>query len=253
MTASPPDEGASLLSSPVRREIIDLVANRDLEGAGVGAGMSAAEIAAQVGRHVTTVRFHLDQLVGAGLMEAGFARQPGAGRPRKVYRIAPGSFRDVPAEASYAMLTELLAKSFAASAAGEILTPQEAGHQWALDHVEGDPDEAPARSPGQWLGKVGRMVDVLRDWGYTPNVATRDDGRTVEVELVDCPFLEIASTQAAIVCGIHRGLIAGALERLGEGGAQISLEPFVEPNRCLAHLTTTTSFRRHPTSEDQSP
>ena len=56
-------------------------------------------------------------------------------------------------------------------------------------------------------------------------------------------FLDLARNNPAVVCGIHRGLIAGSLERLGENGARVSLEPFVGPTTCLAHITTTTPFR----------
>jgi hypothetical protein len=61
-SAPPP---LSLLDSPVRRRMVDLLA--EVTGAGDAAarrGMTAAEVASQLGLHTTTARFHLDQLEG---------------------------------------------------------------------------------------------------------------------------------------------------------------------------------------------
>ena len=62
-----------------------------------------------------------------------------------------------------------------------------------------------------------------------------------------------------MVCGIHRGLIAGAMQQFGESDTQVSLEPFVQPQLCLAHVTTHTPFTTGPsarpvtTSTDPAP
>lgn len=236
-------EGVDLLSSPARRAIVDHIANHAQPADGVtrSAGLTAAELAEVLALHVTTARFHLDQLVAGGILEASFVKE-GVGRPRKVYRLAQGALDDPPDSPGLRILTELLADSFDATAAGEPLTPFEAGRGWAHQHVIGTPLDTPAATPGAWLGKIGRLVDVLREWGYTPQLSTNDEGRTVELQLAQCPFLELARSHPAVVCGIHRGLIAGTLERLGEHDAEVSLEPFVGPRLCLAHITTPTSF-----------
>ncbi len=239
--SSAPSAPVDLLDSPVRRALVDTVAtSAQLDPD--HPGMTAAELAAAHDLHVTTVRFHLDQLVAAGLVESRFERAARAGRPRKLYTVAAGSMG--PSSASdahaYRALAELLTSTFARAASGTI-TPADAGREWARRHVP-PVDTGPARSPGQWLSKLGRMVDVLRGWGYTPQVTTSEDGREVSVALVDCPFLDLAMDNPAVVCGIHRGLIAGTMEQLGEGDTEVSLEPFVEPRRCLAHVRTRTPF-----------
>lgn len=226
--------GASLLTSPVRRLVMDTLA---IHGA-----LTAAEVGARLDLHVTTARFHLDQLVGGGLVESRFEKQRGAGRPKKVYAVAPGSLRDERRDAAgMAILAGLLAQTFAATGNGELPTPIEAGRAWAHENV---PASAvpPADSPGRWLGKVGEMTDLLREWGYFPAVTTTDAGRTAIVMLDHCPFLALAKQNPAVVCGIHRGLIAGAMEQLGEPQATVSLEPFVGPNLCRAHVHTDTPF-----------
>ena len=80
MTTDPQPNAAALLASPVRRKIVDALALAD--GDADTPGFTAAELGAEVGLHVTTVRFHLDQLVAAGLVESAVRREGGAGRPR---------------------------------------------------------------------------------------------------------------------------------------------------------------------------
>lgn len=250
-TQSTPRDGASLLASPVRQRIVDtlVVLQRRPRPVGESPGMTARELAETIGLHVTTVRFHLDQLVAAGLVTASFKRQSGAGRPRKVYAARPGSLEQPAPQTSsdaLALLTELLAEAFAATSdGGTAVSPAEVGTRWSHEHVPAT-DDPPAATAGQWLGKVGQMVDVLGDWGYTPEVSTAAGGRSVRIELADCPFLDLARRNTEIVCGIHRGLIKGAMDQLGEPDTVVDLEPFVEPRLCLAHVTTHHPFTPPP-------
>ncbi len=239
------DEATGLLRSAVRRDIVDTLAN--LDGARREEGLTAREIGAEVGLHVSTVRFHLDQLVAARLLTSHSVRSQGAGRPSKKYAVARGELPAVDPSESYAALAGLLAEMFTERGPDDTpLTPEQAGAAWAHRHapdlVDVAPSEEPARTAGSWLSKVGLMIDVLRDWGYTPNLRTEDAGRTAEVDLVHCPFLPLARTNPEVVCAVHRGLMRGTLEVFGETDVELSLTPFVEPTRCLAHLTTRTPF-----------
>lgn len=226
-------DGAALLASPVRRLIVDTLHTRG--------ELSAAQLGQVLDLHVTTVRFHLDQLVAAGLLESRFVKHAGAGRPRKIYAVAPGSLGSTDDHESLKLLTGLLAETFNGQEDGRPITPADAGARWARINIPEDSTE-PASTPGQWLAKVGRMIDVLQDWGYTPELTTSHGGRTARVELANCPFLELARTNPAVVCGIHRGLIAGAMTQFGEPDTEVSLQPFVQPRLCLAHVTTRTPF-----------
>ena len=51
-----------------------------------------------------------------------------------------------------------------------------------------------------------------------------------------CPFLEVAAVRSAVVCPVHLGLMQGALETWGAPVTVDHLEPFAEPDLCLAHL-----------------
>lgn len=240
--------GVGLLSSPVRRMIVDFLANSSESGDQVQ--MTAARIAELLELHVSTARFHLDQLVAAGILESDFVRE-GVGRPRKVYRQAAGSLAQSHDNHAMRILTELLTDSFAAQLDGEKVTPYDAGRRWTEQHIPLESSE-PATTPGAWLAKIGRVIDVLSDWGYTPNLSVSDAGRTAELQLTACPFLELAHSNPAVVCQIHRGLIAGALGRFGEVDAEVSLEPFVGPQHCLARITTHSPFTTDSSSRTPS-
>ena len=244
MATSPQHNAAALLASPVRRQIVDALALAD--GDADTPGLTAAELGAEVGLHVTTVRFHLDQLVAAGIVESAVRRGGGAGRPRKVYTLAPGSLDDVDARAEadhLRLLSGLLASTLTQGVSGHAMTPAEAGRRWAVEHVSSQQGSPPADTPGRWLGKLAQMIDVLQEWGYTPELKTTDGGRVAEVTLAHCPFIDLARENPAVVCGIHRGLIAGSLSQLGESATRVSLEPFVDETTCIAHVSTTTPFR----------
>ncbi|MBP8837750.1 MAG: transcriptional regulator, partial [Dermatophilaceae bacterium] len=45
-----------------------------------------------------------------------------------------------------------------------------------------------------------------------------------------------------VVCGVHHGLITGALDHVGEHDVAIEVRPFVGPTRCLVKVTTETPF-----------
>lgn len=242
--------GVEALTSPVRRAIVDALGNYRPEGEAARSGitgMTAAQLATMLDLHVTTIRFHLDRLVVAGLVTSDFTRVFGVGRPRKVYDLRPGSLDEEFTQAGAQALMQLLADTFDTD-----LTPEEAGELWAQQHVPRDTDGI-AASPGQWLTKVARMIDVLGDWGYTPDLSTSNGGRTCRIDVTHCPFLELAERNPAVVCGIHRGLISGAMAQLGENDLEVSLEPFVEPHRCQAHVSTNAPFRSNPETTRSGP
>lgn len=243
MRTAPGKAPLDVLDSPVRRHIVDLLANRE-ETPDETPGLTAADLAAELGLHVTTARFHLDQLVQSQLVDASFVRA-GVGRPRKLYRIRARRMPEPQGDETLRALTELLAGAWRPGEDAP-LTPEEAGEQWALAHADQLPESerAPATTAGAWLGKVGRTVDLLQQWGYVPEVRTEDGGRTAELTLYDCPFLSLAQAHPDVVCGVHRGLLKGALRSVGEEDTEVGLQPFVAPRRCLARITTRTGFEQ---------
>jgi hypothetical protein len=75
------------------------------------------------------------------------------------------------------------------------------------------------------------MIDVLTQWGYTPETC-RPPTAGAPPASCSSPTARSSpwpSTNPAVVCGIHRGLIAGSMEQFGEPDTEVGLEPFVGP------------------------
>lgn len=247
-TPAVPDVGAALLLSPVRRGIVEELSSAMPHERTTG--LSAAELGERLDLHVTTVRFHVDQLLDARILDARFVRDGGVGRPSKRYvlREVPLGESTSTEEAPFVVLAGLLTSVLSAQEMDR-LTPEEAGARWAteraasmqdqqeLQHQPGQPDQqenASAVREGQ-LGKVRDVTRILADWGYTPEVVDEESGE-VGLTLRDCPFLPLAASHPDVVCGVHRGLLRGALDAVGEPGARVSLRPFTGPQTCRALL-----------------
>jgi predicted ArsR family transcriptional regulator len=271
VSSQPNGAGLDLLRSGVRRRLYEHLSELSVEPhqdspTGLSPrqrGQSAQELAEIVGLHLTTVRFHLDQMVAAGLLTAvQAAPSGGAGRPRKLYAVPVVSMTrptDPEALQAYAVLSGFLSRAGDLGPAAEHDRTShsthldesptalvQSGRQWARDHVariaSGIGEERPATTPGAWLGKVGVVMDLLVGWGHTPEVRTTPGGRETEIFLRDCPFLALAKEQPNMVCGVHRGLLRGALDALGEESVLLDLEPLVDHRTCRAHLTVNTPF-----------
>ena len=219
-----------------RRAVLDLLQQQAVAGGRRSPAMTAPEVAGALDVHVTTARFHLELLAELGLVASSFVRA-GVGRPRKVYVATPPDA--LVSREAFEAFAQLLAASWSSAGPGADGTSEEAGRRWVAGRTAADaPPPAVATSPGAWLGKVGRTVDLLDEWGYEPEVRTTDRGRTVVLTLHDCPFLAMARQHPEVVCGIHRGLVRGTLAAVGEADADVDLQPFVTDRSCVARLTS---------------
>jgi len=164
------------------------------------AGVTAGELAALLGLHVTTVRFHLERLAADGRVAGAAVPTGGRGRPHVVFRAVR-----VP-DARAGMLAAL-----AEAAAGEgpvAERAQNAGERWARTLDLGEVGEA---------GVAGALADVFAQLGFAPE---RAEGG---LALRACPFLDDARRHPEVVCGVHRGLAIGIARR---AGGEVELRPF---------------------------
>ncbi|MGV0775993.1 helix-turn-helix transcriptional regulator [Mycolicibacterium elephantis] len=188
--------------------------------------MTIVAIADELDVHPNTIRFHLDTLVADGRVERVEPERRGPGRPpqmfRAVHRMDPGGPR------RYQELAEILVLSLAnqRNAAAKAVS---AGRAWARRITAHDTRSASsARQSARWL------VNFLDDLGFAPQLRTVDGQQ--QVGLRHCPFLELADGGSDVVCPVHLGLMRGALEAWNAPVTVEKLEPFVEPDLCLAHL-----------------
>ncbi|MGC5053955.1 helix-turn-helix transcriptional regulator [Micromonospora sp. DT48] len=206
------------LGSASRVTILHLV--RDAEG-----GVTAAEVAARTGQHLSTTRAHLDRLTEAGLLVKARASGGLPGRPAWRYRAAaadpvPGTYRDLAA----ALLGHL------SRGDGDIrATAARVGQDWGRQLAAATPrDEDP----------VNTVLAVLDGLGFSPRrQPTADVGTETELHLLTCPFLDLVGQNPDAMCGLHLGVVRGALQRDGAAEGSVTLEPFGAPAACVVRMT----------------
>lgn len=252
-TLADPGAAAAALGES-RSRVLDL-----LRAAGRPLGVQ--EIAERTGLHSNTARFHLDGLVEAGLAERASEGGGQPGRPRVVYRARPAAASAD--RRSYRLLAEILTTLVAQHIPRPQRAAAEAGRAWG-GYLTERPAPFEQLDPGQ---AVDRLVDVLGEIGFDPELEpagrTGDQAREqnqdpnkgesqdrrpdragdqgsdvsgARIRLRHCPFREVAERHQDVVCSLHLGLMQGALAELHTPVAADRLDPFVEPELCIAHL-----------------
>lgn len=192
--------------------------------------MSIAGIAEELGVHPNTVRFHLDSLVGDGQVEHVEPDRKGPGRPPLMFRAVRQMDRG--GTRHYRLLAEILTMAFAdeRDPGSKALA---AGRAWGRKvDAELHPQAGDAATAEE---VITRLIDVLDELGFAPERRVVDGEQ--QVGLRHCPFLELAENRSNVVCPVHLGLMQGAVETWGAPVVVDRLDPFVEPDLCLAHLT----------------
>ena len=190
-----------------------------------GGPMGVSELAERMNLHNNTVRKHLDLLVENGFatrLRDSVARR---GRPRYVYAAAPDSSPSEARLRNYRLLASVFA-AYLHDADDPHAAAEEAGRRFGARSV----DEAGiGDGPSAALERVVRMLD---DIGFQPELAPGG----AEIRLRHCPFHELARDRQEVVCGIHLGLIRGALQQLGAPEEALRLVPFVTPSLCVVQI-----------------
>jgi predicted ArsR family transcriptional regulator len=192
-----------------------------------------AALIAATGLHENTLREHLDALVRHGMVRRRRAQPSGRGRPAWLYEAAEddvGSGRS-----DYAGLAATLASVIHRTSDSPREDAILAGSDWGreLARSAGEPE------PGKDSLPRRRVVDLLDEIGFAP---VYDPRRSV-VRLTRCPLLEAAHRYPDVVCGVHLGIVRGALEEYGADPSGTELFPFSEPGACRLDLRTTARAR----------
>lgn len=189
--------------------------------------MGIRELAGAVERQPNSVREQLDHLRAAGLVDRAAAIAGGRGRPAYRYAAVAGAdaWARAPGFDEYRSLAAVLADQLASvpNAAQASIT---AGERWGKALARDSP------APDGEGAAVGRLLAILGEAGFEPE---RPVG-SGPVVLRRCPFEPVARDHPGVVCGIHLGMIRGALDALGSTVDVVGLDPFVTPDACLAHL-----------------
>ncbi len=202
-----------------RLEVLQLLRGSDR-------ALSVVDVAQSLGIHKNTARMHLDALTGDGLAERASEPRATPGRPKMLYS-AQGP--DVGGRRGFRILAQMLTGLVSGLGDGEALA-LETGRSWGRHLIERPP---PSRQvdDDEAVARLGAMLD---DLGFRPEVRPAEDG--VEVRLHNCPFREVALEHPDVVCGLHLGMLQGALEEVRAPLCATSLDPFVDPLTCVARL-----------------
>lgn len=199
--------------------------------------VSIRALAEATGWHENTVRGHLTALWRDGYLTRSSDRTDGRGRPSWLWGAkdrAPGS--------PYAALAGVLAETVARLSTDPERDAREAGLAWGrmLGARPTDPEAPDSGEPG--IGRPGtateardRVIDVMRDQGFAPQLREEPGGPVIALR--QCPLIEAASAHPDVVCSVHLGMVAGVVEALGARDAGSELVPFAAPGECALRLS----------------
>jgi predicted ArsR family transcriptional regulator len=217
------------LDEPARRALYEWVAAS-------GRAVGRDEAAAAVGVSRALAAFHLDRLVREGLLVPEYRRLsgrtgPGAGRPAKLYRRAPGEVHVSLPERRYEAAARLFAETLERLGRGPGEGPpdelREAAHE--VGEEAGASAAKAAGRPRSRSGRRAAVMTALRDRGYEP--FADDDG---EVRLRNCPYHALVEDHRPLVCGMNLALIEGVVRGAGDTGLAARLD--TRPGLCCVAL-----------------
>lgn len=196
--------------------------------------VSREEAAASTGISRKLAAFHLDKLVGAGLLRARYDAPLGprrVGRTPKTYEPSGADIAiSIPAR-RYDVLAGILIDAVRAGTAGE--DPLAAATRMA--RARGTEQGASHRErlrPGR-LGPERALTvagEILGECGYEP----QREGLT-QLRLRNCPFHPLAEANRDVVCAVNRAYVSGLLD--GLGATSTEAVPDHGPGTCCVQLT----------------
>ncbi len=219
--------------------------------------IDAVEVASRIGLHVTTVRFHLDALCDEGAIERTRIYRDGVGRPRTGYRA-------IEERLDYRVLAEILAMELGETTEARARRARRVGVQWAAriassqDQPVADQNDTDTASDDTLDRGAALATEVFDRMGFDPELAAESEpmaslsadsqrivGRERVIRLRACPVRDLARAHPEVGCGIHLGMLQGLLDHAAAAGGKpgrrdqglsARLDPFVEPELCIARL-----------------
>lgn len=233
MVDDPPPE----VTDPSRRRLLQAIARPAEQPPTV------ADLVAAVGGHPNTTRHHLRVLVGAGLVSEQHSTPAGGrGRPAARYAVtragheALGAGTGGSAAQEYVALAAAFAERLAERDGDPGSDSRAIGRAWGTGLAARHAAEV-ADAGGR---PVGRVVGLLDRLGFSPAVEEGSaEGAGDTVLLRTCPLLDAARRHPEVVCQVHLGLVAGALETHDEPSDGQRLVPFARPGACVLELPPT--------------
>ena len=190
--------------------------------------LATADIADSLGLHANTVRPHLERMRDAGLLDVQVGGRGDVGRPQHRYSVAadaPALGLEPPTMPVLARMVLAMAKRLRASPDDAHAVGEEEGRRRArpyasapsaLEALVSDLDRLgfdPIVTDSESLVATASASDVTTDVeNSAPGI---DDGDAV-IAFANCPFADLAREHTDLVCGLHRGLVAGFVAQMGD-------------------------------------
>ncbi|MGY4099928.1 helix-turn-helix transcriptional regulator [Nocardia sp. R16R-3T] len=202
-----------------------------------GRPVTRDEAAEQVAISRKLAAFHLDKLVGAGLLRARYEQVGGirrVGRAPKVYEPTDTEVRVNIPERRHEVLADILMDAVLTEGSGE--TAREAAERVAAERGEaiGQVMRDQVR-PGR-LGTeraLALLHTLLAEHGFEPARTASDC-----IRLRNCPFHPLAARAPELVCGLNHAYLAGLLTGLRADTVAAELAP--KAGECCVQLRPAT-------------
>jgi len=194
------DEGTRLLADPTRFQVFQLVVSAGDNG------LNTAEVSAQTGIHRNVARMHLEKLAKAGLLKSTLSKQPGGGRPARVYRLGDTVTCQYPPR-DYQLLAEV-ALTALEDASDPMQVARRVGRRLgrqSLDSAGIDPKKATLEK------LLSNFKKAVQKQGTFARVESPEKG-VLQVMVLNCIFRELSARHTNLVCGLHRQLFLGLCE-----------------------------------------
>jgi predicted ArsR family transcriptional regulator len=224
-------EVVAALRDPTRRRLYRYIERQP-------SAVSRDEAARELRMSRALAAFHLDKLVGVGLLRPEYRRLsgrtgPGAGRTSKLYRRSGRLFELSLPERRFDLLARLLAESATST------DPQTSTTARAHEYGRSLGSRARGRLRGRRTpDRLLKCVeDVAEELGFDPY---RDPEGAVRLR--NCPFDPLSRTYTPLICGAAQALLTGVVEGLGAGGITVTRE--MQPEQCCGIVQPSDSAER---------
>jgi len=188
--------------------------------------LTVTDIAAQVGLHPNTIRFHLAGMIHQGLISQHSEEREMRGRPHILYSVIPAKL--YAGRRNYRLLSQVLITFVSEGAHTKRRGLVASGEVWGRRL-------AAQRSCAEGMPSTQRVLSAMEDLGFAPEMTMYNNHPKVLMN--HCPFLEAAEQNPSTVCAVHLGLMRGLIQGYQAPWSVVRLDPFVRPSLCVAALT----------------
>ena len=171
--------------------------------------LATAEVSEALGLHPNTVRPHLERMREVGLLQVEIHGRGEVGRPQHRYSPspqAPSLGFEPPMPPMMPFLASMLVR----------LAEQVGATGTDAFEIGRDQGRAEASRYTAAPSCIEALVAELDRMGFEPGVRAAADGETALISFSHCPFDALADEHPEVVCSLHRGMVEGFVDAMGD-------------------------------------